>query len=185
MMMWFWGDQQQFPLAAFLTLTCHDTGSSVKQAALGKVNLRAKTITEGAGSRLPTSKSFTTFPNEALKKTFTCYPSTSTALSQAPSTSRTSTLHAAAIAPYHSPLRFLRTDLLELLKGHGAVRKDLRGESSGNKGEPIGEVHPDRDGHDFWFMGFVNHEKASRHLTESISGFVMPGVAVNPTPPAP
>jgi len=28
------------------------------------------------------------------------------------------------------------------------------------------------DGHDFWFMGFVNYEKASRHLTESISSSV-------------
>lgn len=36
------------------------------------------------------------------------------------------------------------------------------------------------DGHDFWFMGFVNYDKASRHLSESISSFVAPGIAVNP-----
>ncbi|KAI5341466.1 hypothetical protein L3X38_020740 [Prunus dulcis] len=36
------------------------------------------------------------------------------------------------------------------------------------------------DGHDFWFMGFVNYEKASRHLTQSISTFVASGIAVNP-----
>lgn len=37
------------------------------------------------------------------------------------------------------------------------------------------------DGHDFWFMGFVNHDKACRHLSESISSFVAPGVPVQPT----
>lgn len=44
------------------------------------------------------------------------------------------------------------------------------------------------DGHDFWFMGFVNYEKATRHLTQSISNFVASGVAVNPSvanPPPP
>lgn len=25
------------------------------------------------------------------------------------------------------------------------------------------------DGHDFWFMGFVNYEKASAHLSEALS----------------
>lgn len=34
------------------------------------------------------------------------------------------------------------------------------------------------DGHDFWFMGFVNYEKATRHLSESLGGYVAPGVAV-------
>ena len=36
------------------------------------------------------------------------------------------------------------------------------------------------DGQDFWFMGFVNYDKASRHLTESISSFVAPGYAAPP-----
>ena len=27
------------------------------------------------------------------------------------------------------------------------------------------------DGHDFWFMGFVNFEKASHHLLDSLSDF--------------
>lgn len=39
------------------------------------------------------------------------------------------------------------------------------------------------EGHDFWFMGFVNYEKACRHLTESASGFVALGVAVHQQPP--
>ena len=27
------------------------------------------------------------------------------------------------------------------------------------------------DGHDFWFMGFVNYDKASKHLMNSVSEF--------------
>lgn len=27
------------------------------------------------------------------------------------------------------------------------------------------------DGHEFWFMGFVNFEKASHHLLDSVSDF--------------
>lgn len=27
------------------------------------------------------------------------------------------------------------------------------------------------DGHEFWFMGFVNYEKASHHLFDSVSDF--------------
>lgn len=34
------------------------------------------------------------------------------------------------------------------------------------------------DGHDFWFMGFVNYEKATRHLSESLGGYVAPDIAV-------
>ena len=38
------------------------------------------------------------------------------------------------------------------------------------------------DGHDFWFMGFVNYEKACNHVTQSISTFVATGIAVQPPP---
>lgn len=34
------------------------------------------------------------------------------------------------------------------------------------------------EGHDFWFMGFVNYEKASHHLFESISTFAASGIPV-------
>ena len=39
------------------------------------------------------------------------------------------------------------------------------------------------DGHDFWFMGFVNYDKAVKNLSEGVSHFVVPGVAV-PVPPS-
>lgn len=53
------------------------TGPSVSGAAWGKVNLRAKAIT-GGGFETLYRQSFSTFPNETLKKTFACYLSTST-----------------------------------------------------------------------------------------------------------
>lgn len=34
------------------------------------------------------------------------------------------------------------------------------------------------DGHDFWFMGFVNYEKAKSNLFESISSFAAAGIPV-------
>lgn len=37
------------------------------------------------------------------------------------------------------------------------------------------------DGHDFWFMGFVNFDKAVKNLSEGISQFVAPGLAVPST----
>lgn len=37
------------------------------------------------------------------------------------------------------------------------------------------------DGHDFWFMGFVNYDKAVKNLSEGISHFVVSGVAAPST----
>lgn len=34
------------------------------------------------------------------------------------------------------------------------------------------------DGHDFWFMGFVNYDKAKNNLFESISSFAAAGIPV-------
>lgn len=53
------------------------TSSSVSEAAWGKMNLTAKAIT-GGGFEALYKQTFTTSPNEKLKKTFACYLSTST-----------------------------------------------------------------------------------------------------------
>lgn len=39
------------------------------------------------------------------------------------------------------------------------------------------------DGHEFWFMGFVNYEKATHHLFESVSDFRAHENAPPPPPP--
>ncbi|XVE67631.1 hypothetical protein DITRI_Ditri09bG0003300 [Diplodiscus trichospermus] len=53
------------------------TGSSVSEAAWGKMNLRAKALT-GGGFESLYKQTFATHSNEKLKKTFACYLSTST-----------------------------------------------------------------------------------------------------------
>lgn len=58
----------------------------------------------------------------------------------------------------------------------GTINPVLMRENSSEKYIQIVTI----DGQDFWYMGFVNYEKASRHLTESISSFVAPGYAVPP-----
>ena len=53
------------------------TSPSVSSAALGKMNLTVKAISEGGFESLY-KQTFTTYPNEKLKKSFACYLSTST-----------------------------------------------------------------------------------------------------------
>lgn len=53
------------------------TGKSVSDSAWGKMNLTAKAITGGGFEQLY-KQSFSTFPNETLKKSFACYLSTTT-----------------------------------------------------------------------------------------------------------
>jgi len=53
------------------------TGPSVSSAAMGKMNLTVKAISEGGFESLY-KQIFTTYPNEKLKKTFACYLSTTT-----------------------------------------------------------------------------------------------------------
>ncbi|TKY63003.1 GEM protein 5 [Spatholobus suberectus] len=53
------------------------TGPSVSSAALGKMNLTVKAISEGGFESLY-KQTFTTYPNEKLKKSFASYLSTST-----------------------------------------------------------------------------------------------------------
>lgn len=36
------------------------------------------------------------------------------------------------------------------------------------------------DGHEFWFMGFINFEKASHHLLDSVSDFRTAGNSAQP-----
>ncbi|MBA0606128.1 hypothetical protein Godav_018640 [Gossypium davidsonii] len=55
----------------------YGSGSSVSDAAWGKVNLTAKAITKGGFDSL-FKKIFATDPNEKLKKAFACYLSTTT-----------------------------------------------------------------------------------------------------------
>lgn len=175
------------------------------------MNLRAKAIT-GGGFETLYKQTFSTYPNETLKKTFACYLSTSTGpvagtlyLSNihaafcsdrplsftAPSGQVTWSYYKVRVAPEFNNIPVLGLDDLRLnvpsflkqvfvpLGNIGAVNPVVMRENQLEKYVQIVTL----EGHDFWFMGFVNYEKACRHLTESMSTFVASGVAVCQPPP--
>ncbi|XP_030450547.2 GEM-like protein 5 [Syzygium oleosum] len=161
------------------------TGSSVSGAAWAKVNLRAKAIT-GGGFETLYKQTFATYQNETLRKNFACYLSTTTG--PVAGTLYLSNIHAAFCSD--RPLSFTAPSgqvtwsyykVMVPLGQIGAVNPVVMREGQSEKYIQIVTF----DGHDFWFMGFVNYEKATRHLTQSISAFVAPGVAVPQLPPPP
>lgn len=147
------------------------TGQSVSGAAWGKVNLTAKAISEGGFESLY-KNIFTTDPNERLKKTFACYLSTSTG--PVAGTLYLSTANVAFCSD--RPLSFTAPSgqqawsyykVMIPLTNIGTVNPVVMKENPPEKYIQIVTT----DGHDFWFMGFVNFERASHHLLESVSDF--------------
>lgn len=145
------------------------TGSSVSEAAWGKINLTAKAITEG-GFESMFKQMFETQPNEKLKKTFACYLSTSTG-------PVAGTLYLSDVRVgfcSDRPLSFIAPSGQEAWSYY-KVMIPLSHISTIN---PVNlrENPTERyiqivtvDSHDFWFMGFVNYEKASHYLLETLS----------------
>ncbi|GLT48047.1 hypothetical protein SLA2020_216890 [Shorea laevis] len=147
------------------------TGPSVSEAAWGKVNLTAKAITEGGFESL-FKHIFATDPNEKLKKTFACYLSTTTG--PVAGTLYLSTARVAFCSD--RPLSFTAPSGQETwsyykvmipLAHVGTVNPVVMKENPPEKYIQIVTT----DGHEFWFMGFVNFEKASHHLLDSLSDF--------------
>ncbi|KAK6256212.1 GRAM domain - like 8 [Theobroma cacao] len=160
------------------------TGSSVSGAAWGKMNVQAKALT-GGGFESLYKQTFATFPNEKLKKSFACYLSTSTG--PVAGTLYLSTIHVAFCSD--RPLSFTAPSGQETwsyykvmvpLSKVGIINPVIMRENPSEKYIQIVTV----DGHDFWYMGFVNYEKASKHLSESLSNFVASGIAAQPAPVA-
>ncbi|MED6219504.1 hypothetical protein PIB30_036377 [Stylosanthes scabra] len=157
------------------------TSPSVSSAALGKMNLTVKAISEGGFESLY-KQTFTTYPNEKLKKTFACYLSTSTG--PVAGTLYLSDVHVAFCSD--RPLSFTAPSgqqtwsyykVMVPLAKIGAVNPVIMRENPSEKYIQIVTV----DGHDFWFMGFVNFDKANKHLSEALSKFTVQGIAVPPT----
>ncbi|CAI9089774.1 OLC1v1024408C1 [Oldenlandia corymbosa var. corymbosa] len=145
------------------------TGPSVSGAAWGKLNLTAKALTEGGFESL-FRQIFATDPNERLKKTFACYLSTTTG--PVAGTLYLSTVRVGFCSD--RPLSFrapsgqetwsyykVSVPLANIANVNPVVMKD-------NPPEKYIQLVT-VDGHDFWFTGFVNFEKASHHLLESVS----------------
>lgn len=142
--------------------------------------MTAKAIT-GGGYESLYKQTFSTYPNEKLKKTFACYLSTSTG--PVAGTLYLSNFHVAFCSD--RPLSFTAPSgqqswsyykVVVPLPNIATVNPVAMRDSPSENYIQIVTV----DGQDFWYMGFVNYEKASRHLTESISSFVAPGYAVQP-----
>ncbi|XVF59961.1 hypothetical protein PTKIN_Ptkin08bG0004100 [Pterospermum kingtungense] len=160
------------------------TGSSVSEAAWGKMNLTAKALT-GGGFESLYKQTFVTYPNEKLKKSFACYLSTSTG--PVAGTLYLSNIHIAFCSD--RPLSFTAPSgqqtwsyykIIIPLGKVGVINPVIMRDNPSEKYIQVVTV----DGHDFWYMGFVNYEKASKHLSESLSDFVASGIPVQPAPGA-
>ncbi|PIN02119.1 hypothetical protein CDL12_25370 [Handroanthus impetiginosus] len=145
------------------------TGPSWSEAAWGKVNLTAKAITEGGFESL-FKQIFQTDPNEKLKKSFACYLSTTTG--PVAGTLYLSTARVAFCSD--RPLSFRAPSGQEAWSYYkvtiplGNIENVNPVTMSQNPAEKYIHIVT-VDGHDFWFMGFVNFEKASHHLLDIIS----------------
>ncbi|KAJ6347057.1 hypothetical protein OIU76_003704 [Salix suchowensis] len=157
-----------------------NTGPSVPQAAWGKVNLTAKAITEGGFESL-FKHIFETDANEKLKKTFACYLSTSTgpvagtlylstarvAFCSDRPLSHTAPSGEEAWSYYKVmiPLDKIRTCSSEIMTENPS-RKYIQIVTT--------------DEHVFWFMGFVNFEKALQNISNSMPSFKEAGSPAEP-----
>ncbi|KAM3307443.1 GEM-like protein 5 [Capsicum chacoense] len=147
------------------------TGPSVTEAAWGKLNLTAKALTEGGFEPLY-KQIFSTDPNEQLKKTFACYLSTTTG-----PVAGTLYLSSTKVAFCSDrPLSFKAPSGQEAwsyykvaipLTNIGTMNPIVMRENPPERYIQIVTI----DGHDFWFMGFVNFEKATHHLLDALSNF--------------
>ncbi|KAJ6705168.1 GEM-LIKE PROTEIN 2 [Salix purpurea] len=131
------------------------------------------------GSSVP--QIFETGPDEKLMKTFACYLSTSTG--PVSGTLYLSTVRVAFCSDrplwYTAPSGqeawsyYKVTIPLEKIR---TVNPVIMKESPPEKYIQIVTI----DGHEFWFMGFVNFEKASHHLLENVSNFREAECAIQP-----
>ncbi|KAK2993604.1 hypothetical protein RJ640_030911 [Escallonia rubra] len=156
------------------------TGPSVTGAAWGKVNVTAKAITEG-GFESFYKQIFATEPNEKLKKTFACYLSTTTG--PVAGTLYLSTARVAFCSD--RPLSFRAPSGQEAWSYYkvmipfpnvGTINPVNMRENPSEKYIQIVTI----DGHNFWFMGFVNFEKALDNLLNSLSDFRAQGYTAQP-----
>ncbi|XP_052187795.1 GEM-like protein 5 [Diospyros lotus] len=155
-------------------------GQSVPEAACGKVNLMVKAATEG-GFESIFKQSFTTYPHEKLKKAFACYLSTTTGpvagtlfLSTARVTFCSDRPLVFIASPGKEAWSYYKV-VIELPNITSVNPVSMR-ENPSEKYIQIVTV----DGHSFWFMGFVNFQKASQNLLDSLSEFRGVGHAAQP-----
>ncbi|GAB4839719.1 hypothetical protein Ancab_020429 [Ancistrocladus abbreviatus] len=158
-------------------------GPSVSEAAWGKINLTAKALSEGGFESL-FKQIFDAEPNEKLKKTFACYLSTATG--PVAGTLYLSTHRIGFCSD--RPLSFIAPSGQEAwsyykvmmpLARVSTVNPVTMGENPTESYIQIVTV----DNHEFWFMGFVNFEKATQHLLDAVSAARAAELAAQPPAP--
>ena len=153
------------------------TAPSMSDAAMGKLSLGAKALSEGGFEKLY-RQTFSAGPDEQLRKTFACYLSTATG-----PVAGTLYLTSANVAFCSDrPLSFAAPSgqtawsyykVAIPLDKVAAVEPVTTKESPPEKYVHVVTV----DAHDFWFMGFVSYDKAVHHLAEAVSSYKQQGVA--------
>jgi hypothetical protein len=167
------------------------TAPSMSDAAMGKLSLGAKALTEGGFDKLY-KQTFSSGPDEHLKKTFACYLSTATG----PVAGTLYLTNKNVAFCSDRPLSFTAPSGQTAWSYYKVVVPLARVAAV----EPVTakEIPPERyvrvvtvDSHDFWFMGFVSYDKAVRHLGEAVSSYSQqgdapaPAQAAGPQPPPP
>lgn len=143
------------------------TAPSKSDAAWGKLNLTAKAISEGGFESLY-KQTFQTDPSERLKKTFACYLSTTTG--PVAGTLYLSNMTIAFCSD--RPLSFIAPSGQEAWSYYKVSIPLAKVETVNPVSVTIDEKYIQLttiDGHEFWFMGFVNYDKALMHLLNAVS----------------
>lgn len=143
------------------------TAPNKSGAAWGKLSLTAKAITEGGFESL-FRQTFPTDPSERLKKTFACYLSTTTG--PVAGTLYLSNLTLAFCSD--RPLSFAAPSGQEAWSYYKVVIPIAKVVTVSPVTVSENEKYIQAvtvEGHEFWFMGFVNYEKASMHLLDAVS----------------
>jgi hypothetical protein len=153
------------------------TAPSMSDVAMGKLSLGAKALTEGGFDKLY-KQTFSSGPDEHLKKTFACYLSTATG----PVAGTLYLTNKNVAFCSDRPLSFTAPSGQTAWSYYKVVVPLARVAAV----EPVTakESPPERyvrvvtvDSHDFWFMGFVSYDKAVRHLGEAVSSHSEHGAA--------
>ncbi|XP_042391118.1 GEM-like protein 5 [Zingiber officinale] len=150
---------------------------SMTEAAMGKLSLSAKAFTEGGFESLY-RRTFHTDPNERLKKTFACY--LSTAAGPVAGTLYISTANVAFCSDrplsFRAPSGQETWSYYKVMIPLGKIANVSPTTSGGNPAQKFIHVVT-VDGHEFWFMGFVNFEKAAEHLLDAVADYAAAAAA--------
>ncbi|XP_038682315.1 GEM-like protein 1 isoform X1 [Tripterygium wilfordii] len=144
------------------------TSPSVSDAAMARLAQETKVLTEGGHDKL-FQQTFEILPGEKLLKTFACYLSTATG--PVIGTLYLSTKRIAFCSD--NPLyQYLPTGQPQWTYYKVVVPLDQLGSvnpSSDRLNHSAKYINIEtRDGHEFWFMGFISYDKALKHLTEAL-----------------